>query len=320
MRVPGSWGRRGHRGRSGAVSPLRVVVVVGVLGVAGSPRASSSWCSCSIMFCVCIVCVVFLACHVFGCRGTRRACTSHCCMSSHARVHHIWDWYVAYLLPLASASPGFCLPAVVPCRNCALFSRSAAAMWRSCITLGRFRWCVVSCHVVVGCGTMFSVGDAARRRVAASSCCVALDGVWSCGVAWLCCCVVLQRVLCRVVWRRVVWCCAGRWLCHVASCVVLWRLVVWCSIASCCVVLCSFRWVGGLLGLHVLSCCCVVLCFLVCLCCVVCFVVSGLGCCVGVGLVLGVVSLCYVVWWRVLWRFIVVWCLVVCCVVLCGGC
>ena len=58
-----------------------------------------------------------------------------------------------------------------------------------------------------------------------------------------------------------------------------------------------------------------------CLCCVACFVVllcvtvSGFVCCVGVGSVLGFVSLCYVVWWRVLCGSAVVRCLVVCCVV-----
>ena len=39
-------------------------------------------------------------------------------------LHHV-------LLPLASPSPGFCLPAVVHCKNCALYSRSAATMWKS---------------------------------------------------------------------------------------------------------------------------------------------------------------------------------------------
>ena len=168
---------------------------------------------------------------------------------------------MAYLLPLALASPGFCPPAVVHCTDCALCSWSAAAMWRSCGTQGRFRWCVASFHVVVGCGTLFSVGDLARHRVAVWSCCAALDGVWSCGVPWLQRCVVSLRVLCRVVWRWVVSSCAGCWLCHVASCIVLWRLVVWCSVVSCCVVLCSFRWV---MVVCVVSRCCVSLVFVAC--------------------------------------------------------
>ena len=56
FRLPGSPRSSGPVGR--CVPPW--VVVDGVLGVAGFPRASSSWCSCSIVSCVCIACVVFL--------------------------------------------------------------------------------------------------------------------------------------------------------------------------------------------------------------------------------------------------------------------
>ena len=164
-------------GSAGRCLPFRVVVVVGVLGVAAFPRASSSWCSCSIMSCVCVACVVFLACHVLGRGCTACACTSYCVLS-HARVHHLRGWQVAYLLPLASVSPGFCSPAVVHCTNCALYAnRSASAMWKSCGTQGRPRWCVAFCHVLVGCGTLFSenvaVVEVARHHVAASSRCAA---------------------------------------------------------------------------------------------------------------------------------------------------
>ena len=131
----GAWGERAWCvfPASGAAEVIGVgqTPVVQVLGVAGSPRASSSWCSCSIMSCVCVARVVFLACNVLGRGGTACACTSYCVLS-HARVHHIRGWQVAYLLPLASASPGFSSPAVVHCTNCALYARllnrSALAM------------------------------------------------------------------------------------------------------------------------------------------------------------------------------------------------
>ena len=142
---------------------------------------------------------------------------------------------MAYLLPLASASPGFCLPAVVHCTNCALYSRPAAAMWRSCGLQGRFRWCVVSCHGLVGCGALFLVADVARRCVAASSCFAVLDGVWSCGVAWLCRCVVSQRVLCRVA--CIEWCCVVPGV----GCAML-RRVLFCGVWLCGVVLRCVAW------------------------------------------------------------------------------
>ena len=51
-------------------------------------------------------------------------------------------------------------------------------------------------------GAAYCLWLVAWRRVAVSSCCAALDGVRSCGVAWLWRCVVSQCVLCGVVvWR-----------------------------------------------------------------------------------------------------------------------
>ena len=115
---------------------------------------------------------------------------------------------------------------------CQASDRSASAMWKRCGTQGRLRWCVASRHVPANCGTLFlenlAVGDVARRRVAASSCCVASDGVWSCGVAWWCRCVVSQRVLCCVVWRLggVVLCRALVLPCRVVCCFVVVGCVV----------------------------------------------------------------------------------------------
>ena len=208
-------------------------------------------------------------------------CTS-CCVLLHVSVYNKQVGQVAYLLFLASVSPGLCLStvvelvgpgAVLPSR-CALYSRpwGRFAMWKSCGTQGRRRRCAALCHVVAGCVMLFLgnvlVGGVALRRVT-------------------CRCVVLRRTAfgraashgCVLVLCRGVFCVVS---CHVALCVVLWRFVVRCSLVLCCVVL-----RGCSLG-------CGVPCFVTLSCIVCCCRVSPCG----------VLCSCYVVW-----------CVVACCVV-----
>ena len=230
-----------------------------------------------------------------------------CCVLLRVRVYHIRGGRVAYLLPLALVSPGFCsstvvdlvgLDAVLPL-PCALPSRpwGRLAMWKSCVTQGRRRWCAASCHVVAGCVMLFlenvAVGCVALRRL--TCCCVVLRRIvfGSCGVVSLCCCVLSRRVLCFVVWRWVVSCCAGS--CHVALCVVLRQFVVWCSIVLCSVVLC-----GCSLG-------CGVPCFVT---------LSCIACCCRVS-PCGVLCSCYIVWCGMLVVFVLSRCFVACVVVVC---
>ena len=205
-------------------------------------------------------------------------------------------------------------------------SESRSAMWKSCGTQGRLRWCAASCPVVAGCGTLFSedvaVGDLAVRRVTCRP--VVLRRMAFCRVASRAgvvalCCGVLWRVLCCVVWRWVVSCSARHWFCHVALCVVWWRLVLWCSIVLCCVMWCSFSLACGVSCFVMLSCiagCCrVPPCGVLCSCCVVWCVVA---CCVVLGCV--VVVVCGCVGCRawvcggvyVVWRGVASQCVVVC--------
>ena len=255
-------------GAAGCCPPSRVIVVVGVLGgrVVGSSWAPS-WRSCSIMSCVCVACVVFLVRHVFGRCGAACVCTS-CCVLLHVRVYHIRGGRMAYLLPLASAlasmSRGFCpspvvelvgLGAVLPL-CCATYSRpwGRSAMWNSCGTQGRRRWCAASCHAVVGCATLFSenfaVGCVALRRVTCR--CVVLCGIeFGCVVSYGCVIVVCRGALCVLL-------CGVGWCCVLSGCVMS-RCVLFCGGLLCGVVLCCVVW------------CCVVVCWVV--------VFFGLCCC-----------------------------------------
>ena len=129
------------------------------------------------------------------------------------------------------------------------------------------------------------------------------------------CCVAV--VLCGAL-QRAALCWVMSWWGHVVAsgCGLWWciRCASWCGVAVRRGVSCFVLVLGGFHGLGPFSCCFAVLCVSVCSYWVACFVVSGFVCCVR--LVLGFVSLCYVAWWRVLWRFVVARCLEVCYVLL----
>ena len=178
-------------------------------------------------------------------------------------------------------------------------------MWRRVVvslrhvSVFRVVWCGVGwCRVVPG------IGFAMPRRVL-------FCGGWLCGV----------------VLPPVTWCCVvfvGSWgflSCDVVvyrsflSCAALQHVVSLCCVACCGAVRhgvsCLVLGLGGVHGLRQSSCCRVVRFSPVCLCRVarfvvlLCVVLSGLVCCVEVGLVLGYVLSCcvvpcHVVWWRVL--------------------